>query len=196
MRILVVLGVVGALFVATPSSALVFCTKKSGVVVARETCKPKETTLDLGAGGLRVVDSAGQVVGDLADGTKYSGGGTHAIRFVDDGSAVWLHVTRSELRGLDGRLYYEGDGCSGTPYICELGDDLVVGTVVPYDPNTGQQASGTLHYATGAPASRTPQSYRDAGDGSCNPVVSPYETSCQTAATTTIPIFVPPFSVR
>jgi hypothetical protein len=155
----------------------------------------KETMLDVGAGGLRVVDSAGQVVGSLADGTRYSYG-THAIRVLDDGSPVWLRVTRSQIRGLDGRLSYEGDGCSGTPYICELGDDLVVGTVVPYDTNTGQPAGGTLHYATGAPVRRTPGSHRDVGDGSCSPVVDPFETFCQTAATTTIPVFVPPFSVR
>jgi len=196
MRSLIVPVIVGSLFVVTPSSALVFCKKKSGVMVARETCKPKETRLDLGAGGPQVVDSAGQVVGGLADGTKYADA-THAIRVLDDGSAVWLSVTRSHLEGLDDRLYYEGDGCSGTPYICEFADDLVVGTVLPYDPNTGQQASGTLHYATGEPVRRTtPGWYRDAGDGSCEPVVSPFETSCQTATTATIPVFVPPFSVR
>jgi hypothetical protein len=44
MPVVLLLGITVAL--ATPSSALMMCKKRSGVVTFRDTCKPSETVVD------------------------------------------------------------------------------------------------------------------------------------------------------
>jgi hypothetical protein len=102
--------------------AAVLCKNRKGGVALRESCKRKETQLDLvqlggvcpkgdpgpRGSGSRVVDANGQSVGPLISGAN--------ILMVAGGHAVIVQVDTSGFSN-DGSLSYATSDCSGTAYV-------------------------------------------------------------------------------
>lgn len=131
-------------------AATVLCKKKNGVVIARDTCKPKETAVTLANTGPQVVDSAGRVVGILLPGLNE---GCNLLRPLGDGTAVGLTLRDYGVQGCGSLFLYETSDCTGTPYlIAFLG---FVRSTAYQDPIDGQPV---IYYASGPIQQRTIQS--------------------------------------
>lgn len=102
--------------------AAMLCKNRKGGVALRETCKRKETQIDLvqlggvcpkgdpgpRGSGSRVVDANGQSVGPLISGAN--------VLMVAGGHAVIVQVDTSGFPN-DGSLAYATSDCSGTAYV-------------------------------------------------------------------------------
>ncbi len=196
-------GVVLALGAPPQYADAILCRAKNDAVFVRDTCKRKETPVDLvkgdagpkGASSLRahVVDAAGRTIGHL---TAF---GEIVMREGD--IALRAHATVDGFIQFSG-LYFPGASCSGTPLVTGLvtlyQPLAVVGTSGYYagDPIVRRSLASAMTQTT-APNCVSPGQTYDAATGMC---CSTFVTLPMLSAGPAIPFdiggFTPPFRVE